>query len=64
MARLLALSRVAERLDLCEETVVQLIKSEELRAHRIRHQWRVSEDDLQALLDRTANRARQDGEAA
>ena len=64
MARLLALSLAAERLDLCEETVIKLIKSGELRAHRIRHQWKISERDLQAFLDRTANRSPRDSEAA
>jgi excisionase family DNA binding protein len=54
MAQLLALSEVAERLGTCRETVVRLIESEDLRAYRIRHQWRVSESDLQNYLNRVA----------
>jgi excisionase family DNA binding protein len=64
MAQLLALSEVAKRLSMCRETVARLVHSGELRASRIRHQWRVSERDLQSFLDRTADRPPKDSEAA
>lgn len=64
MAQLLALSEVAERLGMCRETVARLVRSGDLRASRIRHQWRVSESDLQSFLDRTADRSEKDSAAA
>jgi excisionase family DNA binding protein len=52
-------SEVAERLGTCRETVARLIDSGDLRAHRIRHQWRISESDFQSFLDEVANRPSQ-----
>lgn len=47
---------VAKRLGVCERTARRIIKSGDLKAHRIRRQWRVFERDYQDYLAGQANR--------
>jgi excisionase family DNA binding protein len=51
----LSIQRLAERLDVSPRTARRLIREGELRAHRIRRQWRVFEHDLRDYLMRQAN---------
>jgi excisionase family DNA binding protein len=53
----LTVSRVAKRLDTSNRTVLRIIESGQLIAHRIgRRQWRIFEPDLQEYLARQSNR--------
>ena len=53
--KVLSVSQIAERLDVCDRTARRIIESGALRAHRIGRQWRVFESDLQTYLARQAN---------
>ena len=48
---------VAKRLDVSTRTARRIIESGELKAYRIRRQWRVFESDLQGYLERQPNRS-------
>jgi excisionase family DNA binding protein len=52
----LPISHVSKRLNVCYKTTRRIIASGELRAHRIRRQWRVFEVDLREYLAKTVNR--------
>jgi excisionase family DNA binding protein len=52
----LSISRVSKRLNVCNKTTRRIIASGELRAHRIRRQWRVFEVDLREYLAKNVNR--------
>jgi excisionase family DNA binding protein len=53
----LSVAVVARRLHVCDRTARRIIKAGDLKAHRIRRQWRVFEGDFQAYLaDRTNRR--------
>ena len=41
---------IAKRLDVCERTARRIIEAGDLKAHRIRRQWRVFEADFQEYL--------------
>ena len=47
---LLTLNQTAETLQVSVKSVRRWIKSGELIAHRIGHQWRVSKPDLQTFI--------------
>lgn len=51
----LSVSRVAEELQVCKKTARRIIDSGDLRAHRIRRQWRVFRKDFEEYLARQAN---------
>ena len=65
-AAVLSISKVCKRLDISEGTTRRLIETGVLKAHRIRHQWRIFESDLQDYLAAQSNRqpAVRSGEAA
>jgi excisionase family DNA binding protein len=52
----ISIRHLAKRLDVSTRTARRLIREGELRAHRIRRQWRVFESDLHDYLARQANR--------
>jgi excisionase family DNA binding protein len=54
---------IAKRLDVCERTARRIIEAGDLKAHRIRRQWRVFEADFQEYLaGRTNRRDPQEGQ--
>ena len=48
--RMLTVSDVAERLQVCTKTVRRWIDRSELRVHRIGRQLRISEDDVATFI--------------
>ena len=50
LPRLLAVSEVAELLQVCSKTVRRWAERQELRTHRLGRQLRVAEEDLAAFL--------------
>jgi excisionase family DNA binding protein len=50
LPRLLAVSEVAELLQVCSKTVRRWIARRELRTHRLGRQLRIAEEDLTAFL--------------
>jgi excisionase family DNA binding protein len=53
---MLTVQEVADRLAVSESTVIRLIESGEITAHRVGKQLRIAEEDLAAYLDRTVVR--------
>lgn len=49
-------AELARRLQTCERTARRIIETGQLRAHRIRGQWRIREEDFEAYLAETSNR--------
>ena len=49
-SRMLTVSDVAERLQVCTKTVRRWIDRSELRVHRIGRQLRISEDDVATFI--------------
>lgn len=49
--KLLIIKEVQDRLNVSDETVYRLIRSNELKAIRIGNLWRVSEEALQEFLN-------------
>lgn len=47
---LLTIGQIAERLQVSTKSIRRWIGEGELIAHRIGHQWRVSESDLQTFI--------------
>ena len=54
--RLLTVSQVAERLQMNERTVVLWLRNGHLRGFKIVKEWRVSELDLYAFIEASANK--------
>jgi excisionase family DNA binding protein len=54
-SKLLSVAQVSARLQCARSTVRKLVANGELRASRIRRTLRISETDLQAYLDGSAN---------
>ncbi|MCZ6741186.1 MAG: helix-turn-helix domain-containing protein [Alphaproteobacteria bacterium] len=53
--KLLTPTDVANRLQVTERTVTQWLRRGHLRGFKIGKEWRISPDDLQALLEASAN---------
>ncbi len=53
--KLLTPPQVAQRLQVNERTVTQWLRRGHLRGFKIGKEWRVSERDLQAFLEQSAN---------
>ncbi len=53
--KLLTPPQVAQRLQVNERTVTKWLRRGHLRGFKIGKEWRVSERDLQALLEQSAN---------
>jgi excisionase family DNA binding protein len=53
---MLTVQDVAGCLKVSRRTVIRLIESGEITAHRVGQQLRIAEEDLQAYLDRTVVR--------
>ena len=53
--KLLTVPQVGQRLQVNERTVTQWLRHGYLRGFKIGKEWRVSERDLQALLEQSAN---------
>ena len=53
--KLLTPPQVAQRLQVNERTVTEWLRRGHLRGFKIGKEWRVSERDLQALLEQSAN---------
>ncbi len=54
--KLLTPTDVANRLQLNERTVTQWLRKGHLRGFKIGKEWRISVNDLEALLDASANK--------
>ena len=54
--KLLTLVDVANRLQVNERTVAQWLRKGHLRGFKIGKEWRVSVNDLEALLEASANK--------
>lgn len=52
---MLTIHDVAEKLNVDERTIRELIRKNELRAIKVGKEWRVTEDDLDAYVDGHAN---------
>ena len=52
----ISISKVGKRLGVSVRTARKIVASGDLRAHRIRRQWRVFEEDLREYLAKQANR--------
>lgn len=51
---LLTIKEVANRLKVCDRTILRHIKSKKLKASKVGH-WRVSEKDLQTFIKAGSN---------
>jgi excisionase family DNA binding protein len=51
----LSVSGIARELDISKRTAARLVETGELKAHRVRRQWRVLRADFDAYLARNAN---------
>lgn len=52
---MLTIHDVAERLNVDERTIRELIRKNELRAIKVGKEWRISEQDLDGYVDGHAN---------
>ena len=54
MEKILTVKEVAERLNVCQRTVIRHIKQKKLRASKMGH-WRIKETDLEKFFNENAN---------
>lgn len=54
MEKFLTVKEVADRLNVCERTIIRNIKQKKLRAAKIGH-WRVKEADVEVFFNLNAN---------
>lgn len=55
--RAISPQRLAKTLDVSTKTARGLIRSGEIRAHRVGRQWRIFQKDLERFLTRRANQS-------
>jgi excisionase family DNA binding protein len=54
MDKFLTVKDVAQKLSVCQRTIIRLIKQKKLRASKIGN-WRIREADIESLINKNAN---------
>lgn len=55
MKKYLTIKEAAEKLSVCERTILRYIRSKKLRAAKV-GQWRIEENDLALFFNKNANK--------